>query len=567
MVQQIGTKWNRETRNTINNNDQSLQNQLNNIVLGDGSLAEVEQARVALDGTNYNTLKERLDTENEEVKNLSSNVFADNDRLNLFYKLYDLDKNGGTVTMVGDSLTGGVSSGGHPYYEPFETWFPNITFINEGVGGNTSKDILDRVTDIADTNADLYIIACGTNDVRYQNSNSATTGSEYVSVINDIITALGEADFVLINPWPAFDEDTSSVLAYKQRDDLTDEFSNSLALYCENNGYPFIETNKFLRSVIDWGNKGTVLVDSIHPKHPEGIQLYADTVLFGNVNSAAYGLEKTKAIGKHLYRIEITEVSDLETEFDNISIHQLYTDQTIEEIWTDNYRSGYYDPDSLISGYDENFRFSNRVGQYPVNITFSTNEPITELHQLESALHRMIGKYKIHYSSDPYAIVDMNHVSWSVIYESLDANNGIGTLLYQEPYLKMEENHYYMLEIVPKGSGVRLAEVSPDVKIIRHNGKTFSSLDPVTSNIVVGHHKVARTGSSSSAFYFFSTNSKIRNVLVDFDTTNVTCDLILSHAERFESLPDDETDGDWDQIAQALDVSDANPISIDVPNH
>ncbi|GAA5417987.1 hypothetical protein Pryu01_03065 [Paraliobacillus ryukyuensis] len=68
-----GTDWNRDERtkqnnnlDKIENNFTSLQNQLNNMASG-GSLDELAQARVEEDGTNHDTLKQRLDIEKSET--------------------------------------------------------------------------------------------------------------------------------------------------------------------------------------------------------------------------------------------------------------------------------------------------------------------------------------------------------------------------------------------------------------------------------------------------------------------------------------------------------------------
>lgn len=56
-VKTVGTNWNRDTRNTIDENDKNLQRQINDLVLSSGeSNAEVVQARGG-----ESTLNDRLD--------------------------------------------------------------------------------------------------------------------------------------------------------------------------------------------------------------------------------------------------------------------------------------------------------------------------------------------------------------------------------------------------------------------------------------------------------------------------------------------------------------------------
>lgn len=61
-VKDVGTNWNRDTRNAIDENDKNLQRQINELVLSSGdSNVEVAQARVDSEGNTYSTLKDRLD--------------------------------------------------------------------------------------------------------------------------------------------------------------------------------------------------------------------------------------------------------------------------------------------------------------------------------------------------------------------------------------------------------------------------------------------------------------------------------------------------------------------------
>ena len=87
----------------------------------------------------------------------------------------------GSVCFVGDSVTQGSRNGGYPYYEPLEGQI-TAEIHNVSFGGGTVKTLIDHADEIASTGAGLYVVAVGTNDVRYCNpSTCAMTPGEYVS--------------------------------------------------------------------------------------------------------------------------------------------------------------------------------------------------------------------------------------------------------------------------------------------------------------------------------------------------------------------------------------------------
>lgn len=507
------------------------------------------------------------------LSELTKVTFTDRNRARLFEYFERFNRTTTKkVTMVGDSLTSGVSSGGHPYFEPFTLMFPNINFINKGIGGNTTKDVIARLADIKSTDADLYVIGVGTNDIRYADSNSALTPTEYVANMKVIIDELDPnyVKTVCINPWVAFDKDTTSTRSYYDRDKTSDAFSAALAKFCFDRNIPFIETNKELRRVMDWGNKSVALVDSIHPRYPAGVQLYADVTLFGKVNGADYGLNKTQAVGKHLYRIEIVKVSRLETSFDNFSLKRLYADKNILEIWSDNMRSGYLNPQMLFETYnpDTNVRFSNGVGQYPINVTFSTNEPITELYQLEQTLFRSIGQYKVYYSTNPDAIVDVYHPSWALKYANSDTDDKINNLLYAEPIELMEQRRFYRISLTPKNNiALRLKRLASNQKIIGTNSAVLSSAAPLTGHLIKEHQIETSTGTSSTGYVFFSTSRPISTLTLELLANSATYDITVATSQQFASFNKDQTDTRWAQIYSSTNVSVATVLTATIPAH
>ena len=44
-----------------------------------------------------------------------------------------------------------------------ESSYPGIDYVNIGVGGNTTKDVIDRISSITSSDADIYVLAIGLN--------------------------------------------------------------------------------------------------------------------------------------------------------------------------------------------------------------------------------------------------------------------------------------------------------------------------------------------------------------------------------------------------------------------
>jgi lysophospholipase L1-like esterase len=102
---------------------------------------------------------------------------------------------GSTVVALGDSLTYGYGASPNTAYptvlQELSTW--NV--INAGVNGDTSENILARITDITAQNPDLVLLGVGGNDV-LQRVQSDTTRANITAVIDELKSA--NIDVVLI---------------------------------------------------------------------------------------------------------------------------------------------------------------------------------------------------------------------------------------------------------------------------------------------------------------------------------------------------------------------------------
>lgn len=200
-------------------------------------------------------------------------------------KLYKLIDNSYSITFIGDSITEGTKNNYHPWYEPLIYYFRNKKIINISKGSYTTLLIINNYKyHIKKTKSDLYIIALGTNDVRYRDpKRCAMTKEDYINNINTIVqlakTHNTNAKFVFISPWMSMPDDNISKLKEKDKNYLLNEFSNELNKYCNQKDYLYINPNQYINETIR-NNRKEYILDHIHPNKNKGINLYSEAVLY-----------------------------------------------------------------------------------------------------------------------------------------------------------------------------------------------------------------------------------------------------------------------------------------------
>ena len=187
-----------------------------------------------------------------------------------------------SVCFIGDSVTEGTKNGGCPWYEPIEAYFPDKKILNYSKGGCTVSYMTERADEIPA--ADLYVIALGTNDVRYRDkSTCAMTAEDYVSGINELKTGLSAASpsagFVFIAPWYSTDGDRYCPMSFSEKTALNDEYCIALEEYCKNNSIGFINANGYIKNALLTAPDRRYLLDHIHPNPSEGVRLYSEAAL------------------------------------------------------------------------------------------------------------------------------------------------------------------------------------------------------------------------------------------------------------------------------------------------
>lgn len=196
--------------------------------------------------------------------------------------LYSAMKKADSICFIGDSVTEGTKNGGCPWYEPIEKYFKDKQIMNYSKGGCTVSYMTERADNIP--KAQLYVIALGTNDVRYRDDAvCAMTANDYILEIESLRSKLStlspDSDFVFIAPWYSTDGDPFCLLSFAEKTDLNDEYSSALEQYCKEHSYSFINANTYIRDKLTVMPDKTYLLDHIHPNASKGVVMYSEAVL------------------------------------------------------------------------------------------------------------------------------------------------------------------------------------------------------------------------------------------------------------------------------------------------
>lgn len=183
-----------------------------------------------------------------------------------------------SICFIGDSITEGTRNDSHP-------WFESLNLKNEihniSVGGATSGTIKELI--LKDTNYnkyDCYVIALGTNDIRY----NALSAKDYISNLKEIITIIGEdKKYIIVSPWFFLNSDYVSIIEVDKKGDILKKYDENLKLFCNENKYLYINTYNYLEDFFKENKSSLYLVDYIHP-NIKGIEIYSKAFLEGENN-------------------------------------------------------------------------------------------------------------------------------------------------------------------------------------------------------------------------------------------------------------------------------------------
>lgn len=197
------------------------------------------------------------------------------------YKLLTSSQN---VCFIGDSVTEGTKNGGVPWYEPISGLISG-KITNCGWGSYTVKKLMkNHMDDINSSDADLFVIAIGTNDVRYRNRKTCSmTPGAYTEDLqllrNQIAEKHPDAEFIFIAPWTSTDGDKGTKLKYEKKVKMNNSYSEALKKWTEKNGDVYVNANRTIDKVLDHYPDSDYLLDAIHPNATKGVELYSKAVL------------------------------------------------------------------------------------------------------------------------------------------------------------------------------------------------------------------------------------------------------------------------------------------------
>ena len=204
-------------------------------------------------------------------------------------EIYKLIRESKTVCFVGDSITAGSKNGGYGWYEPLMAAFEGKAVYKEAWDSATTKTLLDNSESIVNHKSDLYIIAIGTNDIRYRDEKICAMNShDYVENIDkltkEILDLNPNSKFVFIGPWLALNNDPYSKLNIEVRESMLKEYGELLKSFSEKNGYMFIDSNNAIYEELLSSSTEKYMLDHIHPNAGDGIKLYSEKLILVNYN-------------------------------------------------------------------------------------------------------------------------------------------------------------------------------------------------------------------------------------------------------------------------------------------
>lgn len=199
-------------------------------------------------------------------------------------KLFRFLSKSKSVCFIGDSVTEGTWNGGYGWYEPLIENFKHLKVKRFAKGKASSSYFAKVAEEFAKFNSDLYIIAVGTNDVRYRDPEECPmTSKEYINnidlIVNKIKSENKSSKFVFIAPWTTDAYDPFSKLSKNERFRLLEEYSIALKKYANSSNHLFINPNPIIQEKFKTRNPKTWLKDHIHPNAHEGIELYSYAVM------------------------------------------------------------------------------------------------------------------------------------------------------------------------------------------------------------------------------------------------------------------------------------------------
>jgi lysophospholipase L1-like esterase len=356
------------------------------------------------------------------AKTYVSAVFEDRTNKEILNDLLsNMSDNAMKVVWVGDSITeqGNGTPGKITGFTTFiENKYPGANYVNHGVGGHTTKDTLAMIDTIAAEDADLYFIAIGINDARYNDARGATNKTDYLDNIDQIVSRLAQdgAEVVIASIWPSYWDDLYSALGRELTDARYLDWNSGLEQYGQDYGYLYIDSHTGIRSYVNKYNVESLVPDGVHPDYTgtEAKRLYADCVLYDSIVGNQYGpiINYYKLVAQGTMSTEPSKYVG----FRNINSPNTVLHPGIHD------SSNVYSYEGLFGDITAPYGgFYNGSSQFPTSMTFASEGVPTALEVTGlvagNGISREMNTYELYLSDNPASIDDINHSSWVKINE------------------------------------------------------------------------------------------------------------------------------------------------------
>lgn len=215
-------------------------------------------------------------------------------------RLVQLLQQSQSVCFMGDSVSAGSENGGYPWWHPLAKAFPHLKVSSVAEGGCTISRLLNLL-DKAPTavyDADVYIIAIGTNDIRYRDpARCAMTPQEYIEQLKLLTLKLSRnrepaPKFVFIAPWHSTPEDYITPMNRREKERMMHEYTEALENFSRSYSHLFLNPNPALTTILNQADlRNEYLIDYIHPNPRKGCFLYSAAVMTSADTVPATGTE------------------------------------------------------------------------------------------------------------------------------------------------------------------------------------------------------------------------------------------------------------------------------------
>lgn len=347
----------------------------------------------------------------------SGTALATSDKLKLIEALATQS----TTTWLGDSITEDANG----YIRHVSSFFGSNTFTNRATGGHTSIDVRDTQLPLAVAdNAYVYIVACGVNDIRYNDARGETTLAGYLAnmkTISDALKATANSPTIaFVSIFPTYWEDQFDAQYHKRSMEVTKEWNDGLKEFCRQEGVLFIDMFNPIYNTVNAYNHSQLYTDDVHPSSSTvdsnldtGALLYADAFFNDTVKSTASELVPT---GKHFFKLVM---HDHETAGAGGFIGLRNVDVVADDKIGLSRNLPLSDVSNLFGAYDPAANYYNHANDFPLNLLFSTSTYPTNGVNLSpifsgTGVARGPKSFSVYYSQDPKAMSDLRHPSWEL---------------------------------------------------------------------------------------------------------------------------------------------------------